>query len=306
MKIMIQNSIFYPDVIGGAEIATHVLAVRLSERGWQVDAMTTTGRRGGADRLTTRPLEGTTGQVYEAGSSGFQDLYEDGAPAPQANLPVRALHHFSTVYSRRWQRLAGEALDRARPDLLHTNTIVGMSPAIWRAAGERNIPVVHTLHDYHLLCPRTTLLRSRGTDCLEPPLPCRALASLKLAQCKGVQVVTAPSHFVLQRHLRAGGFTDARAEVVPNACEYLPESIPERPMAGAQRGLTWANWPHTRACPACWRPWTCCSPTPPARTCSSISPGPGPWPNGWSNSARRTATGPASTAWWPAKPRAGC
>lgn len=236
MKILIQNSLFIPRVIGGAEISSHLLARQLAARGWAVDALATTGVRGGAPRLATRPLAGTDGLVYEAPSAGFNDLYLDGGPPPPPSLLVRGLHHFAAVHSPRWLKLARQALDRSRPDLLHTNTIVGMTPAIWQAARERGLPVVHTLRDYHLLCPRTTLLRSSGAECTAAPLPCRLLAGLKLPRTAGLQVVTAPSRFVLQRHLDAGGFPGARAEVVPNACEELPE-LPPRGDAPAARGL---------------------------------------------------------------------
>ena len=237
MKILVQNSIFHPRVIGGAEISSHLLAVQLSGRGWDVDALATTGSRRGPEELEARPLEGTDGQVLEAPSSGLYDLYRDGGPAPSPGLLIRGLHHFAAVHSPRWLRLARRALDRSRPDLLHTNTIVGMTPAVWQAARERGIPVVHTLRDCHLLCPRTTLLRSSGRECLDAPLPCKILARLKLARTGDLQAVTAPSRYVLQRHLDAGAFPGARAEVVPNACEEIPAEVPARTADDKPRGL---------------------------------------------------------------------
>jgi glycosyltransferase involved in cell wall biosynthesis len=237
VRVLIQNSIFHPNVIGGAEISSYLLAEQLAARGWQVDALATSGRRDGAPGLVDRPLGDTGGRVYEAPSGGLYDLYRDGGPAPAPGLLIRGLHHFAAVHSPRWGRLAGEVLDRLRPDLLHTNTIVGMTPAVWQAARARGIPVVHTLRDYHLLCARTTLLRSSGAECTTMPLPCAVLKRLKLARTGGLQVVTAPSRFVLQRHLDAGGFPGARAEVVPNACEEIPIDPPTRTAADPPRGL---------------------------------------------------------------------
>ena len=237
MKILLQNSIFYPNVIGGAELATHLLGAELRRRGWTVDAVATTGRRGGQRDLSERPTADGLGRVYEAASHGLCDIYDrDGVP-PQSSLPVRGLHHFAGVASRRWHRLFLDVLEQAEPDVVHTNTIVGMTPSIWSAAARHGIPVVHTLHDYHLLCPRTTLLRSNNTDCLTPPLPCRLLAALKRPQTRHVDVVTAPSRFVLDRHLSTGCFARARSEVVPNACEYVPPDLPQRSIDGPLHGL---------------------------------------------------------------------
>ena len=237
MKILIQNSVCFPNVIGGAEISSHLLGMELRRRGLEVDAVATTGKRGGSSRFTTRPTEDGLGRVYEAPSHGFVDIFgEDGLP-PQAAFPLRAAHHLSSVHSRRWEGLMSAILADCQPDILHTNTIVGMTPVIWKIARDMGISVVHTLRDYHLLCPRTTLLRSDKSDCTRPPLPCRVLASLKLRQTGHVDVVTAPSRFVLDRHLQAGAFPGARDQVVPNACEYLPDQVPERDDLDGINGL---------------------------------------------------------------------
>jgi glycosyltransferase involved in cell wall biosynthesis len=237
LKVLIQNNVFYPNVIGGAEMSSWLLAVELEKRGWRVDAMATTGRHGRSKDIGERPLPETSGTVYEAPGTGLVDLYVDGAPPAAPNILVRAVHHFSQIRSLRWEQIAHEVFDRVQPDLLHTNTIVGSTGSIWRAAKERRIPVIHTLRDYFLLCPRTTLLRSDGSDCENAPLPCRILRSGKLPATECVDVVTAPSNFVLQRHLEAGAFANAHAEVVPNACEGIVESLPDRSGGGVLRGL---------------------------------------------------------------------
>ncbi len=237
MKILIQNSIFYPQVIGGAELSTHLLGQELRRRGVASDAVASTGRHGSDRHLTTRPTDDGLGTVYEAAAHGLCDLL----PAENANTEpgflTRGLNHFALVHSRRWQRLFTEVLDRSRPDIVHTNTLVGLTPAIWAAARERQIPIVHTLRDYHLLCPRTTLLRSNLTDCQDPPLPCRVLAHLKVRQTRNLQLVTAPTRYVIDRHLQAGAFPDTPTAVVPNALEEWPEQVPLREDSSLVRGL---------------------------------------------------------------------
>jgi glycosyltransferase involved in cell wall biosynthesis len=237
VKILIQNNVFYPQVIGGAEMSSWLLAVELTRRGWEVDALATTGRHGRSRELHSRPIPDATGTVYEAAGAGFVDLYVDGAPPPPPNLLVRGVHHFAQIRSLRWEQLADEVFERVQPDVLHTNTIVGITGSIWRAARKRDIPVLHTLRDYFLLCPRTTLLRSSGVDCERAPLPCRILRQAKLPATECVDAVTAPSRFVLDRHLREGAFPNAVAEVVPNACESVPDEFPDRDGGGPVRGL---------------------------------------------------------------------
>ena len=237
MKILMQNSIFFPKVIGGAEIVTHLVGNELRRRGWRADAVGTTGVRGGPSLVSTHPTEDGLGTVFEAPSHGLCDIYgQDGVP-DQPGFLVRGLHHFYSISSRRWSKIFTEILEQSKPDIVHTNNLVGMTPTIWAAANKKGIPVVHTLHDYHLLCPRTTLLRSDKSNCENPALPCRVLSKLKMRQTHQVEVVTAPSQFVLDRHLEAGGFSKARSLVVPNACEYLPPIVPERHSGGPIRGI---------------------------------------------------------------------
>ena len=106
MKILIENNVFYPNVIGGAEMSSWLLAVELTRRGWEVDAMATTGRHGRSREISQRPLPETTGTVYEAPGTGLVDLFVDGGPPIAPNILVRGIHHFSQIRSIRWEQLA--------------------------------------------------------------------------------------------------------------------------------------------------------------------------------------------------------
>lgn len=237
MKVLIQNSLYFPNVIGGAEISSHLLGQELRRRDIAADGVASTGQRGKGTQLSQRPTDDGLGTVYEADAHGLCDLLPPAGQDPNPGFLVRGLNHFAMVNSPRWSRLFDQVLALSQPDIVHTNTIVGMTPAIWNAAHKRGIPVVHTLRDYHLLCPRTTLLRSDNTDCVDTPLPCKVLAGLKMRQTHQVQMVTAPTDFVLRKHLDAGGFHGARAAVVPNALEEWPAEIPDRQPGGPVRGL---------------------------------------------------------------------
>ncbi len=60
-----------------------------------------------------------------------------------------------------------ELLRRTKPELVHVhNTFFMISPSIYSACKEMNVPVVQTLHNYRLLCPAATLYRD-GHVCEE-------------------------------------------------------------------------------------------------------------------------------------------
>jgi glycosyltransferase involved in cell wall biosynthesis len=68
-----------------------------------------------------------------------------------------------------------ESLIRSeKPDLVHFhNTFVMVSPSAYYACSKMKVPVVQTLHNYRLLCPRGDFFREnhRCEDCLEAVFP---------------------------------------------------------------------------------------------------------------------------------------
>jgi glycosyltransferase involved in cell wall biosynthesis len=223
MRILLANSAFHPRLLGGAEVSTWILARALSQRGHEVSVLATTARRdeGERDFLVERSSEGVSGVVLEAASGGWQDLVvrED---EPRPTLLRRGIHQLSQIHDRRWSRLAQQAIERTDAQVLHSGTLVGMSLAIWEAARRQRVPVLHTLRDVFLLCPRTTLLRSNQKNCDGGPFPCQILRGAKRWRTKGVTAISAPSHFTLRRHHDFDFFRDIPAHVVPNALEHDP------------------------------------------------------------------------------------
>ena len=65
------------------------------------------------------------------------------------------------------KRQLADLLARLKPDLVHVhNTFIMISPAAFSACYEAGIPVVHTLHNYRLMCPAGTFYR-QGKVCEE-------------------------------------------------------------------------------------------------------------------------------------------
>jgi len=66
------------------------------------------------------------------------------------------------IYSREARRKLGKLLDRFHPDVIHTQGFQHfMSPSILFEANKRRIPVVHTLHDFKMICPNTSMINDR-------------------------------------------------------------------------------------------------------------------------------------------------
>jgi glycogen synthase len=146
---------------------------------------------------------------------------------PDLFSPVSVLHetHWREDPVRRWRNHAGDVVSRPtralaaavaahEPDVVHTHNLPGISTSIWEVCRRLGVPVVHSLHDYHLLCPRVTLMRPDGTPCRPHPLLC-GLRRRRLARWAGaVSHVIAVSEHLLERH--AGFFPAAASQVIRN------------------------------------------------------------------------------------------
>jgi glycosyltransferase involved in cell wall biosynthesis len=80
----------------------------------------------------------------------------------------------NTVWSNDWHIKMWQLLEQHRPDIVHIhNWWPQMSPAVCYVAHSARVPVIHTLHNYRLLCPNAIFFRDGHTceDCLGKTVP---------------------------------------------------------------------------------------------------------------------------------------
>jgi glycosyltransferase involved in cell wall biosynthesis len=186
---------------------------------------------GGAERYVAQLADGM-------GERGFDVEILSAFPSHDRGRRVTDLHQsdWRTSRSRRLQNHIGDVLAvptkrltefvaGAKPDLMHTNNLPGFSTAIWGVAQRLDIPVVHTVHDYHLLCPRVTLLQPDGSPCRPHPLLC-GLRTKRLMRWGGaVSHLVAVSKHLRERHAQLFPTTTMhviRLNVAPPERSFLP------------------------------------------------------------------------------------
>jgi glycosyltransferase involved in cell wall biosynthesis len=115
-----------------------------------------------------------------------------------------------------------QAIAGHRPDVVHTHNLPGIDTGAWDAARRLGLPVVHTIHDYYLLCPRVSLTRADGRACRPSPLLC-GLRTRRLARwAAAVSHVVGCSQYVIGVHAHL--FSAATSHVLRN-----PIIVPARP-----------------------------------------------------------------------------
>jgi len=121
-----------------------------------------------------------------------------------------------------------KAVARARPDLVHTHNLAGIGTGVWEVSRRLGVPVVHTIHDYYLLCRRVTLTRSDASPCRPSPLLCGYRTRRLARWAPAVSHVVGVSQHVLDVHERL--FGHAELHVLRN-----PVPAPDATAAGPPR-----------------------------------------------------------------------
>ena len=205
MRVLLVSAHGADIAYGGAERYVSDLALGLRERGFEPRVLSAFPPRETPDGVETAVLHRTDWRT--SGSRRLRNHLGDFLSVPGPAL-------------RR-------ALEDARPDLVHTNNLPGISSAVWESARRAAVPVVHTLHDYQLLCPRATLVRRDGEPCRPHPLLC-GLRTGRLGRFAGaVSQVVAGSEHLLRTH--RGFFPHAAQSVVRLPLAPLDGLAPEPP-----------------------------------------------------------------------------
>jgi glycosyltransferase involved in cell wall biosynthesis len=219
MHVLMVNNLYPPIMAGGAELIVAYLSEGLVERGHRVTVVSTCGPemepyaaeiRNGVEVIRFFPRN-----VYWS-------FARDGQPRMR-----RLMWHLRDAWNRDAGRRFRAIIDAVRPDIVHTHVIDGFSAAIWRRARQARLKVVHTAHDYHLLCPRAFLLTRDWQLCSRPNVFCRAYRAWHMNTTEHVDLFVSPSQFLLDRHQKTGLSVSA-ASVVRNG-------IPLPPRFGAVR-----------------------------------------------------------------------
>ena len=223
MKIALLNPLYAPYQFGGAERSVQILAEGLCQRGLSVSVITL-----GEPHLEARSvINGVT--VHRL---PLENWYWPFAGS-LTNAAQRAAWHLRDLHNRAMAAHVGSVLDRDRPDILHTNGLVGFSVGVWSQARRRGIRIVHTLRDYYLMCSPSVMYRNER-NCERICPRCLPFAAYRRRATQAVHAVSGVSEFILKRHMREGFFKNcSTAKVIFNP---LP-TVQRKAATGRTRGL---------------------------------------------------------------------
>lgn len=176
MRIAILSAHGSDTTYGGAEVAIHRLIGGLEGLGHEVGVIT--------GLPPTHPQPNLLGTVTRHPWRASRARHLTNVAMDAVALPSQRLEAMLTGF---------------RPSAALTHNLPGLSTSAWAVAHRLRIPVVHTLHDYYLLCRRTTLTRRGGGSCGTLGF-CALRRRSILRYASAIGYVFAPSQFVADRH----------------------------------------------------------------------------------------------------------
>ena len=204
MKILLFNSLYYPNVIGGAELSTQLLAEGLKSKGIEPVVVCT------AEQNRTDFVNGV--KVYYLRTPNLYWLCR----GRQQNFLEKILWHSIDSCNFAIKKQVQKIIDFEKPDIAHTNNLAGFSVYLWKLLKKNRLPIVHTIRDLYLLCPRSNMFK-HGQPCRRQCLGCKLFSFPRKALSRYVDAAVGISRFILDFHLRSGYFPKAAAtSVIPN------------------------------------------------------------------------------------------
>ena len=209
MKICLISNLYKPLIIGGAEIYVENIAKALSEKN-EVLIITSVPFKG-FKSLRPDVEQQDNIKIYKFSPANIYHTYF----AKKKTNFIKPIWHMIDVWNPHSYFVIRRILKKENPEIVHTHNLGGISSSALYAAKSCGIPVVHTLHDCSLVCPRATLIHEGSrTICDNPAILCRMYRELKKRSTDKVDVITCPSDYVLNTFNQADFFPSSQKRIM--------------------------------------------------------------------------------------------
>lgn len=205
MKIVIFNTWYFPNMMGGAEHSVKILAENLVKKGQKVVVVT-------VDSPTKKTVcENINGvKVYRL-NSGKYKLFDAYAKKYKGFKQLK--NKYYELFNKSINNELDRVLKKIKPDIVHVNCISGLSFKAIECVHEHSIPIIYTLRNYFMLNP---------TNREMPKILTYIYKKIVKNYSNYAIAVTAPSLFTLKKHLQLGLFDKVKIKkCIPN-CIDIP------------------------------------------------------------------------------------
>lgn len=236
MRILSTTALYPPLIVGGAERSAASLAEGLVARGHEVDVLTLSPTapaqtihsfENGKWPYPHEVINGVRVHKLPLLNSYWPYQTEGATPKPESKLKRLAWHVRDSANTEMATMVARYA-SQIQPDIAISHNLQGFSTAIWPSLKKLGLPVLHTLHDFALLCPQTVLYRN-GRNCGHQNarcIDCRLLTHPRMQHAQSLDAVVAVSNATLKIHQAHGLFTSIPTQAIHNSVRLGVEPAP--------------------------------------------------------------------------------
>jgi glycosyltransferase involved in cell wall biosynthesis len=216
MRVMILSALYPPIIYGGAEKAAWQLAEALLAEGDEVSVIT---MHPGKEE-STEMLNGV--RVYRI---PMDNVYWPFGLDAKESAGKRLLWHLRDMWNPATAARVARILDIEKPEVVNSHLIIGFSPAVWREVKKRGVRLVHTMHDYYMMCSRADLF-GKGVTCETRCLQCKAFTATRKIASGSVDSVISVSKYVLDAHKSRDYFPNVPGSVIYNVSTLPEDELP--------------------------------------------------------------------------------
>jgi glycosyltransferase involved in cell wall biosynthesis len=230
LKIVMVAGYYPPDIKGGGEISSQILAEILTAAGCEVRVLTC------GKQESDETVNGISVRRIVSPNL-FWDFHA------QRSKPERIVWHVLENFNLRTRRRVREFIQETQPDLLLTSTIENFGADAWVAAREAGVPSVHMLRSYYAFCYRGNAVRD-NVNCAGQCADCSLFSLGRKKASESVDGVLGISNYILDRHRSHGFFTNSASVVIPEPISkelFSTKGAPGRPLRFGYLGVISAD-----------------------------------------------------------------
>ena len=214
MKVLFASRNFFPKgAVGGAQTSIKFLASSFTSLGHEAAVLS-------VDDHQHFGMHEATGIEERRVKLRNLEIKEHQNPAR------KVMWHLTDRFSGAMKATYREVLSEYRPDVVFSHVLAGLTTSVWDAATDLNIPVVHMVHDYYLLCLNSGM-RRKGENCASPCTACRfGAAGPSRHRSQQVASVIYVSDHVRKMHEAAGLFSRSSPHIIHGSYEPARQPVP--------------------------------------------------------------------------------
>lgn len=218
MKICIISNLYYPNIVGGAEISTQSIAEGLKNKGYDIFVITLTCRDSYVEYVNgIKVYYLKLKNIYWPWNDFFLKSF------------LKPFWHLMDSYNFFMAKEVAEILDIEAPDIVKCSNLSGFSNAVWSEVKRRKITLIQVLRDSYNLCVKSTMFNGKE-NCKKQCGICKVYRLFNLKLDRLVDGVVGVSSFVLNLHLSNGLFLNSKSKVIYNGFK-IRNNVNSKPMS---------------------------------------------------------------------------